>query len=104
MNNDNCNLTDQQRKEGLRCRGFFCAPCRKFISDNDNKIIDNHINQMLDRENKALIKKLDRALQLLRELDYCLSIRPATASMPEVCVDIKGGFSERIKEILKEQG
>jgi hypothetical protein len=98
MNNDNCNLTDQQRKEGLRCRGFFCAPCRKFISDNDNKIIDNHINQMLDRENKALIRKLVDAHQLLRELDAEIEAYGIAEIVDEA------EWHKQIKEILKEQG
>lgn len=50
----NCTLTNNQRKEGTRCRSFDCVPCKEFLTPNDRSIIDNEIIKMLKKEIESL--------------------------------------------------
>lgn len=50
----NCNLSEQERKTGVRCRSFDCIPCKEHLSSKDRSIIDNEIIKMLMKENKRL--------------------------------------------------
>lgn len=50
----NCNISEQERKIGMRCRSFDCVPCKEHLSSKDRGIIDNEIIKMLMKENKRL--------------------------------------------------
>ena len=50
----NCNLDENQRKLGMRCRSFDCIPCKEHLSSKDRGIIDNEIIKMLQKEIEML--------------------------------------------------
>lgn len=52
----NCNLTNEDRDNGMRCRSFDCNPCINYkLNTNDATIINVHMDNMkLKEENKKL--------------------------------------------------
>lgn len=45
----NCNLTNEDRNNGMKCRSWDCQPCKEYVSEHDNKIIESHIVQLKKR-------------------------------------------------------
>lgn len=58
----NCNLTNDERKRGNRCRSWDCTPCKEHgLSVNDATIINVHMDNMtLKKENADLKRRLNK--------------------------------------------
>lgn len=64
----NCNLTDKDRKSGMRCRSWSCQPCKEYgVTKNDLNIIQTHMDNMTLKEEitklKSKCERYEKALK-----------------------------------------
>lgn len=100
----NCNLSDQERKNGARCRSWDCVQCKDFLTFNDRAIIDNEMIKMLRKEVEGLNSKLkaqELELEKARELiEEILGIDNKNKPVVEALKDVRG-WEVKAKEFLK---
>ena len=64
----NCHLTDQQRKDGARCRSWDCKPCFEFgTSTHDQNLIRSQMLILKENEIESLRQQLTTTQAELKE-------------------------------------
>jgi hypothetical protein len=67
-----CNLTDEQRKGGMRCRSFTCQPCRAFNLQPlpDKSFYSDCLNQEINKLKSQLAEASEALKNILTTEDH----------------------------------